>query len=67
MPVSEFEIRVAGSLGPAAREAFRDLALDLEPTATVVTGDLEQSELHELLDRIHSLGLELLDVRQVPP
>ena len=61
-----YEIRVVGALGPAAREAFADLAVDVEPTATVLSGDLDQSSLHTVLDRVRSLGLELLDVKQTP-
>ena len=61
-----YEIRVVGSLGPAAREAFADMVLEVEPTTTVLSGDLDQSGLHALLDRVRALGLELLDVKQVP-
>lgn len=61
-----YEIRVTGALGPAAREAFSDLVLDVEPMTTVLTGDLEQADLHALLDRVRALGLELVDVRQAP-
>jgi hypothetical protein len=61
-----YEIRVAGTLGPAAREAFSGLELDVEPLSTVLTGDLEQAELYVLLDRVSALGLELVDVRQAP-
>jgi hypothetical protein len=57
---------VTGILGPAAREAFTGLTVDVEPLATVLTGDLEQAELHALLDRIRALGLELVDVREAP-
>jgi hypothetical protein len=61
-----YEIRVSGTLGPAAREAFSGLALDVEPLTTVLTGDLDQTELHALLDRVRALGLELVDVREAP-
>jgi hypothetical protein len=61
-----YEIRVVGSLGPAAREAFADMVLEVEPTATVLSGDLDQPGLHALLDRVRALGLELVDVKQVP-
>ncbi len=66
MARNSYEIRVTGVLGPAAREAFSNLVLDVEPTTTVLTGDLEQDELHALLDRVRALGLELVDVRQAP-
>ena len=61
-----YEVRVTGTLGPAAREAFSGLVLDVEPLTTVLTGDLEQAELHALLDRVRALGLELVDVREAP-
>lgn len=61
-----YEVRVVGSLGPAARDAFADLTVDVEPTSTVLCGDLEQTDLHALLDRVRALGLELVEVRQAP-
>jgi hypothetical protein len=61
-----YEIRVVGSLGPAAREAFTDVAVEVEPTATVLCGDLDQTGLHALLDRVRALGLELMDIREIP-
>lgn len=61
-----YEIRVVGALGPAAREAFTDVAIDVEPTATVLCGDMDQAALHGLLDRVRALGLELMDIRQIP-
>jgi hypothetical protein len=66
-PVTTYEIRVIGSLGPAAREAFADMAVEVEPTITVLSGDFDQRGLHALLDRVRALGLELVGVRQAPP
>ena len=62
-----YEIRVIGSLGPAAREAFADMVVEVEPTITVLSGDLDQHGLHALLDRVRALGLELVGVRRAPP
>lgn len=62
-----YEIRVTGALGPAAREAFADMVVEVEPATTVLTGDLDQADLHALLDRVRGLGLELLDVKQASP
>ncbi len=59
-----YEIRVIGSLGPAAREAFADMVVEVEPTITVLSGDLDQEDLHALLDRVRALGLELVGVKQ---
>ena len=61
-----FEIRVVGVLGPVARQVFADLDVDIEPTATVLSAVLTQQDLHSVLDRVRSLGLELVDVRQAP-
>jgi hypothetical protein len=64
-----YEIRVVGSLGPAAREAFSGMVLEVEPATTMLAGDFDQAGLHALLDRVRSLGLELIDVKQAngPP
>jgi malate/lactate dehydrogenase len=67
MTRNPYEVRIVGSLGPAAREAFSDVSIDVEPTATVLSGDFDQADLHALLDRVRALGLELVDVKQAPP
>jgi hypothetical protein len=61
-----FEIRVRGTLGPAARNAFADLDLEVQPTSTVISGEFTQEELHLVLDRVGALMLELVEVRQSP-
>lgn len=66
MAMHTYEIRVVGSIGPAAREAFSSMDIELEPAATVLSGTLDQPALHSMLDRVRALGLELLDVRQAP-
>lgn len=65
-PVTAYEIRVIGSFGPAACEAFADVMVEVDPTITVLSGDLDQRGLHALLDRVRGLGLELVGVRQAP-
>ena len=66
MATHTYEIRVVGSIGPAAREAFSGMGIELEPAATVLCGTLDQDGLHSMLDRVRALGLELIDVRQAP-
>lgn len=66
MATHTYEIRVVGSIGPAAREAFSGMGIELEPAATVLSGTLDQVGLHAMLDRVRALGLELIDVRQAP-
>lgn len=67
MDQTSYEVRVVGSLGPAAEEAFGAYGIDVEPTSTVLSGDLDQAALHGLLDQVRALGFELVDVRRVPP
>jgi hypothetical protein len=62
-----YEIRVTGSFGPDAREAFADTIVRVEPTITILSGEFDQRGLHALLERVRALGLELVDVRQAPP
>ena len=59
-----YEIRVVGILGKAARQAFAGMVIEVEPAASVLAGRMDQSSLHELLDRVRALGLDLIDVRQ---
>jgi hypothetical protein len=61
-----YEIRVVGALRQAGRTAFSDLTVEVEPTATVLSGEMNQAALHEVLDRIRALGLELIDVKLAP-
>jgi hypothetical protein len=61
-----YELRVAGSLGRSAREAFADVAIDVEPVSTVLSAELDQAGLHALLDRVRAFGLELVDIKQAP-
>lgn len=60
-----YEIRVVGSLGPTGRQAFTDVAIDVEPATTVLYGDMDQAGLHALLDRVRALGLELIEITRV--
>jgi hypothetical protein len=66
MTMSIFEVRVLGSLGPAARKAFAPFAVDAEPASTVISGEFTQAQLHELLERVRAFALELIDIRQLP-
>ena len=51
-----YEIRVVGALGPAAREAFAYLSVDVEPTSTGLSGRLDQPGLHAVLDQVRALA-----------
>jgi hypothetical protein len=61
-----YEIRIKGRLSDSLTGAFEDFTAALEPAETVMRGELrDQSELHGVLDRIQSLGLELIEVRRL--
>ena len=62
----DYEIRIKGSLSDSLSGAFEDFTASVKPAETVMRGELrDQSELHGVLDRIQSLGLELIEVRQI--
>jgi hypothetical protein len=63
----DYEIRIKGRLSDSLLAAFEGLTATFEPVETVLYGPVEdQSTLHGLLDRIQSLGLELVEIRQLP-
>ena len=62
-----YEIRIKGRLSDSLVAAFDGLTATVEPVETVLHGPLQdQSSLHRLLDRIQSLGLELVEIRRLP-
>ena len=63
-----YEIWVRGHLGETMRSAFPALCAQLRGEDTVLTGAIaDQAELYGVLAEIEALGLELLEVRRVPP
>lgn len=63
---ADYEIRIKGRLSDSVSGAFEDFTAAVRPAETVMRGELrDQSELHGVLDRIQSLGLELIEVRRV--
>ena len=59
--------RSTGRLSDSVLAAFEGLSATVEPVETVLHGPVEdQSSLHGLLDRIQSLGLELVEIRRLP-
>lgn len=66
MVPADYEIRIRGRLSDSVCGAFEDFTTAVRPAETVMRGELrDQSELHGLLDRIQSLGLELIEVRKL--
>ena len=67
-PPRRYEIWVRGHLGETMRSAFPGLRAQPRGADTVLTGPLpDQAALHGVLAEIEALGLELLEVRRLPP
>lgn len=63
----EYEIRIRGRVRQALLEDFEGLERSVEKVETVLHGPVsDQAALHGLLNRIESLGLELVEVRRLP-
>ena len=62
-----YRIRIRGRLGATALSAFPSMASEVKGSETVLTGLLEdRSALFGALGQIEALGLELLELRQIP-
>lgn len=67
VPPPRYEIRVRGRLSDATLESFAGMDAAVAPAETVLQGPIvDQVRLHGLLERIQSLGLELIEVRRLP-
>jgi hypothetical protein len=63
---TDYEIRIKGRLSDTLSGAFEDFTTAVRPAETVMRGEVrDQSELHGVLERIQSLGLELIEVRRL--
>jgi hypothetical protein len=61
-----YEIRVKGKLSSSLQTAFEGMTARIEPVETVLSGTLEdQAALYGVLEHVHALGLELVEVRRV--
>ena len=67
-PPHRYQIRVRGRLGEAMRSAFPTLQSQASGADTVLAGPLpDRAALYGVLAEIEALGLELLEVRRLPP
>ena len=63
-----YQIQVDGHLGPTFLAAFPALTAQYQGAETVLTGLLpDSSALYGVLAELEALGLDLLEVRKVPP
>ena len=66
-PPDLYTIRIRGRLGATALSAFPSMESELQGSETVLTGLLEdRSALFGVVAQIEALGLELLELRQIP-
>jgi hypothetical protein len=62
-----YEIRVRGRVGDDLAAAL-GLTVELEPVETVLRGNVtDQEGLHSVLGRLQDIGLELVELRRLPP
>lgn len=65
MKSAHYEITVRGQMGAGLIEAFDGITAISAPAHTVLGGEIaDQAALYGVLERIESLGLELLEVRR---
>ena len=66
-PPGLYAIRIKGRLGATALSAFPSMACELKGSETVLIGLLEdRSAVFGVVGQIEALGLELLELRQIP-
>ena len=66
--IGSYEIQIGGRLGDTIRSAFPALQVRTVGKDTVLSGVLaDQAALYGVLAQIEALGLELIEVRRLPP
>jgi hypothetical protein len=64
---ANYEIRIKGRLSDALLPAFEGMAVTTEPAETTLYGALaDQASIRELLAKLESLGLEVVEFRRLP-
>ena len=67
MGATKYEFRIRGRLSEALLDRFDMLQPGMERIETVLHGPVrDQAELHGILERVQTLGLELVEVRRLP-
>jgi hypothetical protein len=61
----QYQITISGGLGEIGREAFSDFKIESDDLTTVLTADLDQAALYGALNRILSLGFELIELNRL--
>jgi hypothetical protein len=67
MPGTKYEFRIRGRLSDPVLARFDPLESEVEPVETILHGPVrDQAELHGIIERFQSLGLELVEIRRLP-
>ena len=67
MREARYEIRIRGRVSGAMLERLEGMQGEPGGVETVLRGRVrDQAELHGLLDRVKTLGLELVELRRLP-
>lgn len=67
MAASKYEFRIGGRLSEPLLERFDSLQRDIERVETILHGPVrDQAELRGIIERVQSLGLELVEFRRLP-
>ena len=64
---ARYEIRLDGVLGERWSEWFGGLKVEIGAGETILSGTLDQSALHRLLEKAWDLGLSVTSVRRLAP
>ena len=65
MPGRRYEFRLAGRLSERARDAFAGMDVVEVPAQTVLTGTVDDAEMHSVLALIQSLGLQVVSMQRL--
>jgi hypothetical protein len=67
VPTRSYEIRVSGQIPVDQFIEFENVTAVVEPAETVLRSQVvDQAALHGILQRLHGLGLELLELHRLP-
>jgi hypothetical protein len=60
-----YRITIRGGLDETYQQAFGGFVIESDGTDTVLISDLDQAALYGALNRVHSLGLELVELSRM--
>lgn len=66
MSALEYEISVSGELPDTVLDEVANFSVEVVPVRTVMRGPVaDQAALHGIINRLQSLGLDLIEVRRI--